>query len=334
MARRNGMKKIQPAVKTLYFNVPTGQSFVDLSLVASAINRRFYRQGLNWGVSGFTFFNKGANTGNITISKLPDSWTVANSWVKGFALWNEMRDKVLEHSPSLKSRYSDFKIYANQAMAQASIQDEPVAGDGEILLPVSPDGGLLLKFGEWEYSSYVIPNDPLNSDATTEYKIHMIGDNVNTVSLKSKSLIMGYGFSRSRPQDVDPNIPDADDSQRGEDWMTDLFDVGDQEPQIREGLVDDNDQPPYRVGAAHPDDATNDEIYYVGGDQNLPALEFHDEVGFTSTTISSKNLMRGNNFPCGLVQIDNTIAGTDVYMQIHLVPGTHKGYLCQPMQEV
>ena len=223
MARKSRMKKLQPAVRTLYFNVPQGQSFVDLSLVASAINRRFYRQGLNWGVSGFTFFNKGANTGNVTISKLPDSWTVSNSWMKGFALWNKMREQVLEESPSLKSRYADFKIYANSAMAQASIQGSPVAGADEILLPVSPDGGLLLKYGEWEYSSYVIPTDPLNSDVTTEYKIHMIGDNVNTVALKSKSLIMGYGFSRSRPQDFDPNTPDADGSQVGEDWMTDLF---------------------------------------------------------------------------------------------------------------
>lgn len=332
------MKKLDPSTRTFYFNVPTGTSYVDLSLVASAINRRFYRQGLNWGVAGFTFFNKGIGEGNVTVSKLPDSWTVANSWVKGFSVWNEMRNQVLETNPSLKSRYSDFKIYADSTMAGYSIQSTPAAANEQILLPVSPDGSLLLKMGEWEYSKYVIPNDPANSGNTTEYFAHMIGDNVNTVSLKSKGLIMGYGFSRSRVQDFDPNIPDADGSQRIEDWMTDLFDLGEQEPEIREALVDDNDQPPYRVGSSDPTDLTNDQIYYVGGDQNMPALELHDEVGFTATTVSSKNLMRGNNFPCGLMQIVNTVPSvgdeSQLYMQIHLMPGDHKGYLCQRMQDV
>ncbi len=342
MARRSS--RIQPAVKTLYFNLPKGKSWVDLSFAASAINRRFYRQGLNWAVAGFTFFQTGVKTGSITASKLPDSWTVANSWQKGFSLWREMQDQVLDESPSLESRYNDFKIYANTDMAQGTVQASATAAPGDILLPVSPDGSLLLKYGEWVYSKYVMANDILSGGATVDYTIHMVGDNMNVATggnpINSKGLIMGYGFSRSRPQDFDPNIPDADGSQDGEDWMTDLFPAVVNQSEIRDDLVDDNDQPPYRVGSSDPTDATNEQIYYVGGDQNLPALELHDEVRFTTTTVSSKNNMRGNNFPCGLIEFNSDIdnedgdAGPGVYVQIHMVPGPHRGYLCAPMQEM
>ena len=256
-----------------------------------------------------------------------------------------MQDQVLDENPSLRTRYRDFKIYADTDHAQSTIQSTAsVAGLSNIsLMPVSPDGNLILKRGEWEYSTIVIPNDPLSGGNNTDYSLHMIGDNMNVLAgnpINSKGLIMGYGFSRSRPQDFDPNIPDADGSQVGEDWMADVFNLGDQQRAIRDDLIDDNDQPPYRVGSSDPTDLTNEQIYYVGGDQNLPALELHDEVGFTSTTVSSKNVMRGNNFPCGLIKIENTVpdegAGESapIYMQIHLVPGTHKGYLCEPMQDM
>lgn len=338
------MPKLQPAVKTLYFNIPDGTSYVDLSLAASAINRRFYRQGLNWAVSGFTFFNTGSGTGNVTVSKLPDSWTVSNAWEKGFRLWQQMQDQVLDDSPSIKARYNDFKIFADTDHAQTAIQSTAsVAGTPNLtLLPVSPAGTLLLKMGEWDYSDYVMPNDPLSAGATVKYSVHMIGDNMNVATggdpINSKGLIMGYGFSRGRPQDFDPNVPDADGAQTGEDWMTDLFDFGEQQPELRDDIVDENDQPPYRVGSSDPTDVTNDQIYYVGGDQNLPALELHDKVGFTSTTVSSKNLMRGNTFPCGLIRFDSDIADAGevapLYCQIHLTPGMSKGYLTQRMTEM
>ncbi len=339
MARRNRRaKKIEPAVRTLYFNIPTGASYVDLSLAASAINRRFYRQGLNWAVGGFTFFNTGSGSGNVTISKLPDSWTVSNAWEKGFRTWKEMQDQVLDESPSLKATYNDFKIFADTDMAQMTIQDAAAAGENEILLPVSPDGTLLLKMGEWDYSDVIMPNDPLSGGNTVTYALHMVGANMNVATggdpIDSKGLIMGYGYSRARVADFDPNIPDADGGVTGADWMTDLFPPFENQSEIRDDVVDENDQPPYRVGSADPNDATNELVYYVGGDQNLPALELHDEVGFTTTTVSSKNLSRGNNFPCGLIRFDSSVADNKIYCQIHLVPGSHRGYLCEKMQDM
>ena len=65
MAKRkySKSKKIEPSVLRLSFNLPrnnsegNGISYVDLSQCASLVNRRFYRQGINWAVAGITFVN-------------------------------------------------------------------------------------------------------------------------------------------------------------------------------------------------------------------------------------------------------------------------------------
>ncbi len=61
MARRKAKRKstkIQPSVRTLTFpigNIGTNTSrYIDLSQASSLVNRRFYRQGINWAVAGFT----------------------------------------------------------------------------------------------------------------------------------------------------------------------------------------------------------------------------------------------------------------------------------------
>ena len=70
MARRS--KKIQPAPLTLNLITPsvaggaTDSFYLDLSQVASLVNRRFYRQGINWAVSGMkiicSHFRRGFNS--------------------------------------------------------------------------------------------------------------------------------------------------------------------------------------------------------------------------------------------------------------------------------
>ena len=96
------MKKIEPAVQTMMFNfsVPisdppesTTTKFIDLSQCASLLNRRFYRQGINWAVSGFKFLTGADSTGIITIQKLPETWIMSNSWEKGFRNWQRMNIK-------------------------------------------------------------------------------------------------------------------------------------------------------------------------------------------------------------------------------------------------
>ena len=117
MARRKSREtKIQPATKTMFFEVkapgPEGTSinYIDLSQCASLVNRRFYRQGLNWAVGGFTIHTAPNTSGTVTIMKAQDTWIVSNAWHKSFAMWNRMNDQVLDALPSIKSKYHDFKV--------------------------------------------------------------------------------------------------------------------------------------------------------------------------------------------------------------------------------
>lgn len=90
MARRSYNKKrgkkIQPAPLNLSFTAAggTATNWIDLSQCASIVNRRFYRQGINWAVAGFTVTVTGTTTspGSVTISKVPNTWMASNAWHK------------------------------------------------------------------------------------------------------------------------------------------------------------------------------------------------------------------------------------------------------------
>ena len=137
MARRKARmpqgKKIQPAVKTLAFNFTNGSNdFIDLSQCASLVNRRFYRQGLNWAVSGFTLITTPSSSGNVVFSKIPDTWVASNSWEKSMRSWMKMNNDALSETESVRPRFLDFKVYMDQA--------HHAAGSAANLLPVDQAG--------------------------------------------------------------------------------------------------------------------------------------------------------------------------------------------------
>ena len=152
MARRKARvpqgKKIQPAVKTLQFTVPDGSSYIDLSQCASLVNRRFYRQGLNWAVAGFTFFTAADASGSIGVSKIPDTWVASNAWEKSFRTWTKMNNQALEETESVKPKFLDFKVFMDAG--------HHTAGVNANLIPVDTLG-LTYTTGEWEMSKVVQP---------------------------------------------------------------------------------------------------------------------------------------------------------------------------------
>ena len=143
------MPKLQPSVMTLNFS---GDGFIDISQAASLVNRRFYRQGLNWAVSGFTVQFTGAATGNVRIETLPTTWVSSNAWHKSFALWLQQQNEVMEQydGQSTIAKFRDFKIYMDTVHA--------VEGVAANLLPTYGDGSAFFTPGEWEYSQIVVPN--------------------------------------------------------------------------------------------------------------------------------------------------------------------------------
>jgi len=322
MARRRSSRgtKIQPAQLTMQFDLTNNSNTdyaydtIDLSQCASALNRRFYRQGVQWAVAGFTLLSKSA--GNVTIQKLPNTWVCSNSWEKTFRAWNKQQMEAVDDAGarSAVSAFRDFKIFADATHA-STFQSR---GN---LLPIDITGTAVFQ-GEWEYSQIVIPNF---GDPGVNYApyLHMVGDDVGGAG-GSKSMIKGYQNSRSYPQSPDPVSPDIGSNIN---WFQSMFDVGDNNEDLMDNATDKNDELPY------------DQRAYPGGDTNMPYLETVDESYMTGTTVGGKTKMAGSTFPCGLIRIRNQSSdqggwSDDVKLWVHLVPGTHRGYLCEPMTEM
>jgi len=337
MAKKNGKYsrsrrgKLQPAQMNLSFTaVGNGTNYIDTSLAASIANRRFYNQGLNWSVAGFTVTVTGSTTdrGSVTVCKIPTTWPAYNAWKKGKAMFDMMNEQVLQEEGSeIQGKYHDFKIYLDEQMATGSQLQTSITGpaNGDILLPTDCMYNLPTT-GEWDFSEFQIPNEGGTPGNTVGYKIHMLGAS----AAGSKGLISGYGQSRSRPQEADPNVPVTS----ARDFYNDLFDVGDNHEEIRTELVNDNDEPPYPVGA---DNSAFE--YYPGGEFQLPSTEvvgygvFNSPAGAVGS-ITAQRTIKGGNFPCGLIEIKSALPGITFYdIIVHLVPGTHRGYLAEPMED-
>lgn len=328
------MKKIEPAVMSLVvgFSVPFGQSSftADLSQMASIANRRFYRQGLNWAVAGFKVRLVGQGTGSVGVSKLPTTWTFGNSWVKGFKTWQEMNKKALDGVESVKGRFLDFKIYADQT--------HHAAGYGANLLPQDEIGGTTTA-GEWIPSEIRIPDNsafPANSAA---FEVIGVGDNYpgpGFSGVNAVSLVQGYANSRALPLQADPNTPDDLIDASGatpENWMSATSNEGTTQDS---GVLDDiqaYDQPPYPF----ENDGVNIDTQYPGGANQMPNLLPHDATDLTVTTISGSSYLKGGNFPCGLVRFNCTNQQAEPFnlaIIIDMVPGHHRGYMAESMLEM
>ena len=311
-------KRMDPAVQTVTLITPTtaggatGNHTIDLSQVASLINRRFYRQGINWAVAGFKIFT--ATPGAVSIYKLQNTWVTGNAWEKAFRMWNKQQMDAVEDggAESAVARFRDFKVHMDVTHV--------TAGFGANLLPYDASGTPITP-GEWEATLIVLPNTA--SDGTSfvepsERLLHMNGNNVN--GTVSRGIIEGYADSRSYPQSPDPVSPDIASSQN---WMARMFDVGNDINESLENATDRNDNLPY------------DQVNYPGGALNFAGLQIHDQSSITATTIGGTTRLKGGNFPCGLIRVQHTpLESANLVIQIDLVPGTHRGYLCEPMTEM
>ena len=337
----NKMTKIQPAVQTiaLTMSVPAGattSAYADLSQIASIVNRRFYRQGINWAVAGMKVFNVNGVSGGITCFKLPNTWVMSNAWEKGMRAWSKMNREALSETPSVRPKFLDFKIYADFAHAQAGIENN--------LLPVNTT--VAASRGEWEASKFVIPNSA-NPGFSTEREVIAVGANYqgNGLSgLNSVSLIEGYAASRGLPDILDPNAPDDAaevDGATPANFLQALFNEGtNQDEQVIEDMISENNTAPYPFengpDQLNPLTPFGDTMYPNGANQ-LAGLQIHDIEYFTPTTISNTVRLKGGSFPCGLIRFDGRNSGIEtatISILIDLVPGMHRGYMCQPMTEM
>ena len=341
MAKRSYSRKgnkIQPAVQTMVFPLPIGEgqsSYVDLSQVASLINRRFYRQGINWAVAGIKILTPSGTTGEVTISKLPNTWVMSNSWEKSFRAWTKMNNEAMQEAQSVRPKFLDFKIYADEGHHQSGFANN--------LLPLSTAG--IAAPGEWESAKVFVP-EPYNSvpaagtDTMNTLEMIAVGASYPGAGASGHdavSLIEGYAASRALPNLLDPNTPaDAEDTAgpTPENWLSAIFNEGTtQTADVLDELTNENNLAPYPF----ENDGTNVDTMYPGGANQLQGLQIHDSAYLTSTTIGGSTHLKGGNFPCGLIKISTNVtspSGLTPILYVDLVPGNHRGYLCEPMTEM
>ena len=328
--KKRSMRKLEPAVQTMAFALPNGTSTIDLSQCASLVNRRFYRQGINWVVAGFRFFKAGLapNPGTgVSVSKLPNTWVMGNAWEKSFRHWQDLNKRAIEAGESLPGRFTDFKVYMDST--------HHTAGSGTNLLPVD-NAGTTAGAGEWEYSEIHIPNT-LAPGNSLDFEFIATGASYPGAGASGKdavSLIEGYAASRALPMIEDPNTPVDAQSIAGtlnpQNWLASIDNEGNsQTDKVVTDLTTENNKAPYPFEG----DGTAVDTQYPGGANQLPGLQIVDVAYFSTAENANKLFTKGDNFPCGLVRIfQNT--GDSISMLIDLVPGTHRGYLCEPMTEM
>ena len=336
------MPKIEPAVQTLTFVLDdeddsTNAQYIDLSQCASLVNRRFYRQGLNWAVAGFSWHT--ASTGAMLISKIPDTWVAANAWTKGLAMWNRMNNEALRETDSVKPKFYDFKVYMDSQHHRKGD-----AADANLMPTNMTPAGVYVEYtpGEWEYSSFTIPRafDLEQADGTPtmdEFKVYWTGASYGGAAsgFDAVSLIEGYAASRALPAVVDPNAPaDAADTvgDTPENWMAAIFNEGTtQSHEIIEDLIAENNIAPYPYEGAEGSGLTDTQ--YPGGANQAPGVQIHDIAAATTTTVGGTTRLKGGNFMGGLIKLNYT-NGANSTFQVHLVPGNHRGYLAQSMKDL
>ena len=113
-----------------------------------------------------------------------------------------------------------------------------------------------------------------------------------------------------------------------------MFNEGtDQTADVIDDLITENNLAPYPF----ENDGTHLDTMYPGGANQGVGLQIHDLEFITGTTIGGTTRLKGGNFPCGLVRFDFTNDTEDeniLTLQVDLIPGNHRGYLCEPMTEM
>lgn len=333
MAKRSYRKqaKVQPSVQTMVFSTgavtggTTGEFTLDLSQCASLVNRRFYRQGINWAVAGIKIITSG--TGSIIVKKLPNTWVLSNSWTKSFKAWQKMNNEALAETESVRPKFLDYKIYADSK--------HHTEGFGANLLPLGANFTPATA-GEWEASRFQIPDSI--TGLVNAREIIAVGANYSGAGasgLNAVSMIEGYAASRALPDIVDPNMPDDAHYADGpipQNWIAATFNQGtDQATEVLDDMALDNNKAPYPF----ENDGVHTDTMYPGGANQLSGLQIHDWDSISGTTIGGMTRIKGGNFPCGLIRFDWTPETTsNIVIQVDLIPGNHRGYLCEPMLEM
>jgi hypothetical protein len=308
-----------------------GTYYIDIAQVLSMTQRRAYRQGMNYAVQDMRFIYAPVGPplmGEITtidVSRAPCSWMTDNATTMAYMHWMEQRREAIKDMPSLKAKWSDFKVYLDA--------EHSIAGLTKNLVPaftLQNTCGVSLKTflqGEWDVSQLVFPEDVSTNSPAVEKTMHIVGNmeppgNFDRVTTQSIGLVMSYAQSRANVLAPDPDTqsgfatsPYADLAMH--DNMAELAVTN---------VAENNDEPPYSL------------LEYPGADANAFTPELVKRLypsNFGSSTDSiSVSIAQTGPFvsPFGLIKIETCGLSTGydfINVELTLVPGSYKGILAE-----
>ena len=301
-------KKTSPTTTRMSFEFDGGATqYIDIAMALSALNRKFYRQGVYYYVNSVEIYNN--ETGVVDLHTIPDNWVTKNAWNRAFKLWQKMN--AMADSPMTmvgRPKYHDFKVYMDELHLTTGSAVPSLHGINMLssTSTTTPD--------EWAYSQFVSADD--NQDGTAnadEFHIHMLGGHVAQAgspgAWDSIGAIYSYGLSRPYP---DPTGNPVVQSTSTDDPLLNVFDFSSEEQlnDIIENLDFDNDQTPY------------DSNVYVGqADRNM------QHVARIGTEVGVGRVGRASGFcaPFGLICVDPSGVSTPFRVVLNLAQGTYHG---------
>lgn len=342
--------KLAPAERHFWIYPPSTVTdddfyYLDCAQLLSMTNRRgVYRQGMQYVVENIELFGKNSTVGlELNIATLPNTWVVANSWVKGYSEWKDQQDKALLESGQMdtRARHRDFKIFMEEHHSGVENFNSPAATvpglnlhpDGYIatedpqLIAISPTASM-----EYDPSVVVVPNDGGVVGVTEDYNLYMLGDAENSGGT-AKGMVVAYAQSRARPHQTDPNTVAVVGPSSG-GLYEDMVDVGDNLEEVIDSARYTGNQPPYAM-----DSNTEFEFYPGGGNQGSGGNTIIDILSVRAgSTIASDN---SGPFlaSCGLIRLNfqgdwyqsNAYNGV---IKVTLAPGDYHGVMARKMQDV
>ena len=318
----------------MYFPLTgTGTGYIDLAQNLSALNRKFFRQGMQYVVQKIEWL--ATNTSECFVYRLPHHWPLVNSHVKAQAMWLQQQNDRVEQSglEQTIARYRDFKVYLDSDHVAATFANN-LQAEQALVTPGLPGTMLTLPAAqvisptvqeEWVASEIVWPNYGAPG-TTVERGLHMLGDDNGVASV---GVIKAYAESRNRPMQTDPNIVDVP---LGGAFGS-MFDVADDSGDIITNAQEHNDKLPYL------NDIDSAEEFYPGGTNqgSVPTQQAMLTVSGTGDRVRG-SIGMGFLCNCGLLAVGWAAGGSpgEDYgcLRITMAPGSYKGVMARPMKDV
>ena len=301
---------MQPAQTVLTYYVGAGLSYIDIAESLSQVNRRAYKQGMEYAVGKVTFGYQ-ANPSAILNVQLNvytagNTWSVHNAWTKAMAHWYQQQRQARRLiGRSAKPTWEDFKVYLDDGHRAGTIPGV-VAGDDQAV-----------GTGEWDYSKLLVELDTHNVE---EYYLHLIGGNVSNTD---RALILAYQDSRATVQPEDPELPSEYSNNLYASMAQDDDAVADE---VAQNMEQENDEPPYDQDDYPGTDANADAPWlqqYMAASPQVPVASL---PGFVAQCGLIRFLLIAHAASNGAVDTAPT-----TMIQVHLVPGSYKGVMAAPM---